>query len=89
MPTLTELGIQGYETYNWFGILAPTGTPPEIIARLNREIVEVVKDPATESWMKSRGATGVTGTPEDFAAYIRKDLAKWSRVVKENGITGE
>jgi tripartite-type tricarboxylate transporter receptor subunit TctC len=89
VPTLAELGVQGYETYNWFGIVAPAGTPADIVAKLNREIVAVVNDPATEDWMKSRGAAGATGTSAEFAAYIRKDLAKWTRLVKEVGITGE
>lgn len=89
VPTLAELGIKGYETYNWFGIVAPAGTPSDIVAKLNREIVAVVKDPVTEDWMKSRGAAGATGTAEEFSAYIRKDLAKWARLVKEAGITGE
>lgn len=89
VPTLAELGIKGYETYNWFGIVAPAGTPPEIVTKLNREIVAVVKDPATEEWMKSRGAAGATGTAEEFASYIRKDLEKWARLVKQVGLTAE
>jgi tripartite-type tricarboxylate transporter receptor subunit TctC len=89
VPTFAELGIQGYESYNWFGILAPRGTPGAIIARLNRELVAVMQEPAVQEWMRSRGAEPVTGSPEEFAAYIRKDLAKWARVVKETGIIAE
>jgi tripartite-type tricarboxylate transporter receptor subunit TctC len=89
VPTFAELGIQGYESYNWFGILAPRGTPGGVIARLNRELVAVMQEPAVQEWMRSRGAEPVTGTPEEFAAYIRKDLAKWARVVKETGIIAE
>jgi tripartite-type tricarboxylate transporter receptor subunit TctC len=89
VPTFAELGIQGYESYNWFGILAPRGTPGAIIARLNRELVAVMQEPAVQEWMRSRGAEPVTGSPEEFAAYIRKDLAKWARVVKETGISAE
>jgi tripartite-type tricarboxylate transporter receptor subunit TctC len=89
VPTLAELGIAGYETYNWFGILAPAGTPSEIIAMLNRELVAVMKDPAMQAWMQSRGAEAASGTSEAFAAYIQRDLAKWSRVVKEVGVTAE
>ena len=89
VPTFAELGIQGYETYNWFGILAPRGTPGAVIARLNRELVAVMQEPAVQEWMRSRGAEPVTGSPEEFAAYIRKDLAKWVRVVKETGIIAE
>jgi tripartite-type tricarboxylate transporter receptor subunit TctC len=89
VPTFAELGIQGYETYNWFGILAPRGTPAAIIARLNRELVAVVQEPAVGEWMRARGAEPVTSSPEQFAAYIRKDLAKWARVVKDTGIIAE
>ena len=89
VPTLAELGVAGYETYNWFGILAPAGTPADVIAMLNRELVAVMKDPAMQAWMQSRGAEAASGSVEEFAAYIRRDLAKWSRVVKETGVTAE
>ena len=89
VPTFAELGIQGYESYNWFGILAPRGTPGAVISRLNRELVAVMQEPAVQEWMRSRGAEPVTSSPEEFAAYIRKDLAKWARVVKETGIIAE
>jgi tripartite-type tricarboxylate transporter receptor subunit TctC len=89
VPTLTELGVAGYDTYNWFGILAPAGTPADVVATLNRELVAVMKDPAMQAWMQSRGAEAASGTSEEFAAYIRKDLEKWSRVVKETGVTAE
>jgi tripartite-type tricarboxylate transporter receptor subunit TctC len=89
VPTLGELGVAGYETYNWFGILAPAGTPADVIAMLNRELVAVMKDPAMQAWMQSRGAEAASGSVEEFSAYIRRDLAKWSRVVKETGVTAE
>ena len=89
VPTLAELGMPGYETYNWFGILAPAKTPAGIVARLNRELLAIMQDPAMKAWMESRGAEAVTSSPEEFAAYIKKDLAKWARVVKEVGITAE
>ena len=88
-PTLAELGVVGYETYNWFGILAPAGIPADVVALLNRELVAVMKDPAMQAWMQSRGAEAASGTSESFAAYISKDLEKWSRVVKETGVTAE
>ena len=89
VPTLAELGMPGYETYNWFGILAPAKTPAAIVSRLNRELVAIMQDPAMKAWMEARGAEAAADSPEDFAAYIRKDLAKWTRVVKEVGITAE
>ena len=89
VPTLAELGVAGYETYNWFGILAPVGTPAAVVAQLNRELVAVMKDPAMQAWMQSRGAEAVSNSAAEFAAYIRKDLEKWTRVVKETGISAE
>jgi len=89
VPTLAELGVPGYETYNWFGILTPAGTPADIIALLNRELVTVMREPAMQAWLQSRGAEAASNSAEEFAAYIRKDLAKWTRVVKETGITPE
>ena len=89
VPTLAELGMPGYETYNWFGVLAPAKTPAGIVATLNRELLAIMQDPAMKAWMESRGAEAVTSSPEEFAAYIKKDLAKWARVVKEVGITAE
>jgi tripartite-type tricarboxylate transporter receptor subunit TctC len=89
VPTLAELGVSGYETYNWFGILAPAGTPPDIVAMLNRELVAIMKNPEMQAWMQARGAEAASGSVDEFAAYIRRDLEKWSRLVKETGITAE
>lgn len=89
VPTLAELGVPGYETYNWFGILVPKGTPEAIVTRLNREIVAVMQDPAMQQWMQARGAEAVSSSPEAFSAYIKKDLAKWAPLVKEVGITAD
>jgi len=89
VPTMAELGIKGYETYNWFGILAPAGTPADIIARLNREIIAVVNEPDSQEWLRSRGAVGMSGSVAEFAAYIARDLEKWTRLVKTVGITPE
>lgn len=89
VPTMAELGHPGYETYNWFGVFAPAGTPAPVLALLNREVAAVVKDPAMQAWLQSRGAEGVTTSADEFAEYIRKDLEKWTRVVKAVGIQPE
>lgn len=88
-PTMAELGIPGYETYNFFGIFVPKDTPAAIVAQLNRELVAIMKDPAMQSWLQERGAGAASSTPEEFAAYIRRDLAKWAKVVKDVGIQPE
>jgi tripartite-type tricarboxylate transporter receptor subunit TctC len=89
IPTMAEVGIAGFETYNWFGLFVPAGTPPAIIDRLNRELVPALKDPAMQSWMQSRGSEAVSSSPEEFAAYIRRDVEKWARVVKAVGLVPE
>ena len=89
IPTLAELGYPGFETYNWFGLFVPAGTPAAIIQQLNRELVPALKEPAMQSWMQSRGSEAASSSPEEFAAYIRKDVEKWARVVKAVGITAE
>ena len=89
VPTLAEVGVAGFEKYNWFGMLAPAGTPAAIITQLNRELVAIMRDPELQKWLEAQGAEATTGTPEEFAAFIRRDLAKWAKVVKDTGITPE
>ena len=89
VPTLGEAGVAGFEKYNWFGMLAPAGTPEPVLAALNRELVAIMRDPAMQKWLESQGAEAVAGTPEEFAAFIRRDQAKWAKVVKDVGITPE
>ena len=89
VPTLAEAGVPGYETYAWFGIFVPTGTPAAVITRLNRELVQITQDPAMQKWAQSQQAEAISSSPEEATAYIRRDLAKWTRVVKEVGLVPE
>ena len=89
VPTLVEAGVPGYETYAWFGIFVPAGTPAPIVARLNRELVQITTDPAFQKWAQSQQAEAISSSPEEAVAYIRRDLAKWTRVVKDVGIQPE
>ena len=89
VPTLGEAGVPGFERYNWFGLLVPAGTPPAIIAALNKEVVGILQDAAIQKWLQSQGAEAMSSSPEEFAAYIRRDVTKWSKVVKETGIKPE
>jgi tripartite-type tricarboxylate transporter receptor subunit TctC len=89
VPTLAEVGVQGFEKYNWFGIFVPSGTPEVVIGALNRELVAIMRDPAMQTWLESQGAEAGGGSPADFAAFVRRDHAKWSRVVKDVGIVPE
>jgi tripartite-type tricarboxylate transporter receptor subunit TctC len=85
VPTLSEAGVVGYEAVLWLGIVAPKGTPPEIVKRLNTEIVKIVGKPdVRDEWVK-RGAVAMTMTPDEFGRYLNDDIAKWERIVKISG----
>jgi len=89
VPTVAEGGVPGYESLQWYGLLAPTGTPKEIIARLNREAVAVLRNPEIMTRLANDGTEIVAGTPEEFGAYIRAETDKWAKVVKAAGIKPE
>lgn len=86
MPTVAELGYPGYEVSTWFGYLAPAGTPPEIVARLNSEINAALKSPEVEKRLVSLGAELDPGTPQAFGDYLAADMARWAKVIKQAGI---
>jgi tripartite-type tricarboxylate transporter receptor subunit TctC len=86
VPTIAESGVSGYETATWYGMLAPAGTPPAIIERLNREIVKILGVPELRARLAFEGADPVGNSPEEFAEYIRLELARWARTIKQAGI---
>lgn len=86
LPTLNESGLPRYEVLNWMGIFAPARTPPEIIARLNAEMRTLLQVPETRERLLKQGLEPAWNTPEAFDAYIRSEIVKWARVVKETGI---
>jgi tripartite-type tricarboxylate transporter receptor subunit TctC len=85
VPSISET-VPGYEARGWNGVLAPAGTPKAIIAKLNREMVEVIHSPEFERILTGEGATAVGDTPEQFGAAIRADVAKWAKIIKDNNI---
>lgn len=89
VPTIAESGVPGYEAYSWIGIVAPAHTPKEIVMKLNREIVEILKDKETREELLSQGAIPVGDTPEHFATYIKDEIAKWGAVVKSANIKAD
>jgi tripartite-type tricarboxylate transporter receptor subunit TctC len=89
MPTVAEAGLAGFEMSPWFGVLAPAGTPPELIARLNTELVRILRAPEVASQLATQGVDAAHSTPDEFLAVIRSDLQKWGRVIREAGIKGE
>jgi tripartite-type tricarboxylate transporter receptor subunit TctC len=89
VPTVAESGLPGFESYNWQGIIAPKGTPPEIVARLSRELNEILKMPDIRDGITAQASEPAGGTPEEFAAFIRSETAKWAAVIKTAGIKPE
>jgi tripartite-type tricarboxylate transporter receptor subunit TctC len=86
VPTLQEAGVRGYETDLWTGILAPAGTPPPVLSRLHAEIVYATGLPEVKEALGRQGAAPASGTPQEFSAYLKTELAKWARVVKEANV---
>jgi len=84
-PTVAESGLPGYEAVSWYGVLAPAGTPRDILMRLNMEIVRALKLPEVRQLMLAQGAEPVSESPEQFAALIKSDIAKWGDVVRKSG----
>jgi tripartite-type tricarboxylate transporter receptor subunit TctC len=85
VPTVAEAGVPGYEATIWLGIMAPTGTPKPIVDKLNAEINKVINRPdVKEAWGK-QGAEPMVMNPDQFDAYLRKDIEKWAHVVKVSG----
>jgi len=89
VPTATEAGLPGFEVTTWYGVLAPAGTPKDIVARLNREIVSIMNTPDTKERLAVVAADPMTSSPEQFAAYIKQEIAKWSKVVRTAGLRAD
>ncbi|HEX3170021.1 MAG TPA: tripartite tricarboxylate transporter substrate-binding protein, partial [Burkholderiales bacterium] len=80
-----ESGLPGYEAVSWYGLFAPAGTPRDIVVRLNAETVRALKLPDVRQLMLAQGAEPVSDSPEQFAALVRADIAKWGEVVRKSG----
>ena len=89
VPTIAEAGVPGYESVSWYGLFAPTGTAPEIIARLNTETVAVLQLDDVRRRMTEFGVMPMSSTPEAFAAYVASDTARWGKLIRSNGIKAE
>ena len=88
VPTLAESGVADFESVGWFGLVAPAGTPPEIITRLNEAFVRALKDPSVVEKIGSLGAVPAPTSPEQFSRFIASETAKWGKLVSEAGIKG-
>jgi len=85
VPTIAEAGLPGFEASSWFGLLAPAGTPKEVIVKLNTEVAKWLASPEAREKLAAQGAIAAGKTPEDFTQHIVAETAKWQKVVKESG----
>jgi tripartite-type tricarboxylate transporter receptor subunit TctC len=81
VPTIAESGLPGYEAGSWYGILAPAGTPRDIVMKLNAGIVKALKQLEVRERLANEGAEAIGGTPEEFAAHIKAELARMGKVI--------
>jgi len=89
LPTVIEAGLPGYTTGIWFGVLAPAGTPKPVIARLNREIVAILRTPEISQTITAQGGDVVASTPEGFGKVLREETARLGKVIRDAGIKPE
>jgi tripartite-type tricarboxylate transporter receptor subunit TctC len=89
LPTIAESGLPGYEMVAWQGLLAPKATPPALIQLLNRETAAIVRQPEVRKQLSAEGGEPVGNTPEEFARWLKVEIAKWTKVVKEANIRPE
>jgi tripartite-type tricarboxylate transporter receptor subunit TctC len=89
VPTLAEQGLSGFESVGWFGLVAPAGTPPDIIGKLNAAFVKALSDPAAIEKIRVLGAEPAPSSPEAFAQFIQSESAKWGKLIADAGIKSE
>ena len=89
VPTVSESGVLGYEAHNWWGMLAPAGTPTPLIARLHGVLSEVLASKETGKRFETEGAEVVRMSPPEFGRFISAELAKWAKVARDVGIKAE
>jgi tripartite-type tricarboxylate transporter receptor subunit TctC len=89
VPTMQEAGMKGYETSTWGGVLAPAGTPKDIVAKLNAEINKALNSPDVKEKLQGAGIEVSGGTPQQFGAFIASEMVKWKKVADTAGIQPE
>jgi len=85
LPTMAEAGVPGFDIATWFGLLAPAGTPPDVIARWNADVVKILNAPDMRERLAAQGAEAAPSSPAEFAAFIGRELPKYARIVKLSG----
>ena len=89
VPTIAEAGVPGYQATNWWGILAPAGTPKEIVAQVRKALAEAQDSAETRKRLESEGADVVRMTPDEFGSFMASEMDKWGKVIRDNGIKAQ
>jgi tripartite-type tricarboxylate transporter receptor subunit TctC len=87
IPAIAEF-LPGYAAFQWYGVLAPAGTPPAIVSRLNDELAKVMQIPDLKSRIAGEGSVSMSSTPQQFSAHMREEAVKWAKVVEVSGAKG-
>ena len=86
LPTMAEAGVPDYEMSGWNGLFAVRGTPPEIVAKLHSEVAKILRTAEVRQELAALGAEPVGDTPEEFAAFLKADMARWGKIIQDKGI---
>jgi tripartite-type tricarboxylate transporter receptor subunit TctC len=89
MPTFAESGMPGFDAAAWQGVVVPAGTPQEIVTRLNTELNRALADPGVRQRLAVQGADALGGTPAEYGTYIRAEMPRWAKAIKESGAKAE
>jgi tripartite-type tricarboxylate transporter receptor subunit TctC len=85
VPTISESGLPGYEVTNWYGVMMPAGVPKEVLTKIHGELVKILKMPDVQQRFQAEGGDTTSNTPEQFAVFIKTEITKWSKAVRESG----
>lgn len=88
VPPISESGVPGYQAATWQGVCAPAGTPKNVLATLNRSVVDAARAPSTVQRYAALGAEAVGGTPEEFLAYVKAEIPRWAKAIRDSGVQG-
>ncbi|HMM73689.1 MAG TPA: tripartite tricarboxylate transporter substrate-binding protein, partial [Rhodocyclaceae bacterium] len=89
LETVTEAGVKGFDAAVWYGLFVPVKTPPVVVDRLNRELIEIVKSPAMAAWLREQGLEPIADTPAAARSRMATEVQRWKKVIQANNIKAE